>query len=335
VVPSDPYEGLLASKKPPPNDAKGKRKGKAPAHSPESDQDLKQKRKRDNTPEPAQALEQTTKRSKIHHVAEQLVMQSPPVVQAKADIIVEDERRKSQTETSTAEPETPGALSALVNETLQGLEEEELRKKEEENRKKEEPIREGEEERRLHNDRLLGIMEGLGLHPDNPDASSRVVRLPGQGEDRVLTATTNPKTRPSTYVLHDTPILYDRDQRIAQPAPSDEISFLEDGKHGRGGNFDDDTDRRTGRGHQINPEDYENLEEYLSFRGQVLKKYPQYPSADAGEEVHPDVKKVWDKNELWNCNFTKKYLGHAFSHLWPCGCERVRGESENDESEEE
>jgi hypothetical protein len=75
---------------------------------------------------------------------------------------------------------------------------------------------------------------------------------------------------------------------------------LKDGKHGRGGDFDDDPDCCTRRGHQTSREDYEGLEEYLSFRGQVMKKYPQFPSADAEEEVHPEVKKVWDKNELWN-----------------------------------
>jgi hypothetical protein len=113
------------------------------------------------------------------------------------------------------------------------------------------------------------------------------------------------------------------------------ISILKDGKHGRGGDFDDDPDRCTRRGHQISPEDYEGLEEYLSFHGQVMKKYPPFPSTDAEEEVHPEVKNVWDKNELWNCNFSNKNPGYAFGHLWPCGCEKVRVESEDEGSEEE
>lgn len=308
-----------ANTKPPPKDVKRKGKGKAPAHSPESDQGTKHKR--DNAPEPAQALEQTPKKSKTHHAERQLAEQSL-AGQTQADITVEDERRKSQIEENVAYPRRLEAMPILSDEDRNRMEEEEARQK--------------KKDRLLHNFRLEDIMGGLGMHPDNPDTSSMVVQLPEQGESRVLTASTNQRT--STHILHDTPISYDSDQRDAQetqPSPSGERLYLKTGKHGRGGDFDDDLDRRTGRGHQVSTGNQASLEEYLSFRGHVLKKYPQFPRANSEEEVHHEVKKAWNKNELWNCNFSNKYSGYAFSHLWPCGCQKVRGESEDDESEEE
>ncbi|OAL00425.1 hypothetical protein IQ06DRAFT_144702 [Phaeosphaeriaceae sp. SRC1lsM3a] len=150
--------------------------------------------------------------------------------------------------------------------------------------------------------RLEGFMKRTSIDINNPDASSRLVVLHDQDEVRILTASTIPKTgRP---ILHDTAVPLNVNKAKArliqlQASQPVELPFLKDGQHGRHGHFVHDPDRRT------------------------------------GQEVHPEIKKTWEQNELWYNKFTDHYPGFPVNHLWPCGCEKLRGESENGESEEE
>jgi hypothetical protein len=309
-------DAFWADPKPSSNKDTGKGKGNVWAHS--QGQDQGGKSKCGNASEPAHALEQTTKRLKTRHADEKLAEQSL-AGQIRAKSISKDERRKSRIEEKMAEFSKAVEMPKLPDAIAERIEGEDTKAE--------------ADDSKTHNERLERIMGSLDMHPDNQDTSTRVVNLPEQGEDRVLTAVTNPSTK--NHVLHDTRIPHSRGQTQILPARRAEQPFLKDGKHGRGGDFENDPDRRTGRGHEVVPEDQILLEEYLSFRGRVLEKYPRYPGVDAGQEVDPNVKQAWDSMEMWHNKFTNKYAGFVFNHLWPCGCEKVRGESEAGESEEE
>ncbi|KAH8732565.1 hypothetical protein GQ44DRAFT_697817 [Phaeosphaeriaceae sp. PMI808] len=174
-------------------------------------------------------------------------------------------------------------------------------------------------------------MTETGLDPDNLDNSTKVVRL--KREDRILTASKNPKT--GQPILHDTSVPSARNRPsvpVAQPTPVKERPFMKKGKHGRGGDFENDVDRQTGHGHQVSGVEELRLARYLDYRGDVYKKYPKYP---AGEDISSEVKQGWRESELWYMGFKERYPGNGVMHLWPCGCEKMRGDSEDEESEEE
>lgn len=283
-------------------------------------QDQSIKRKHDDTAEPAHVPKQTAKKQKTRH-AEQPTTKPLPTRYTKSKAMIQDERRKSRIEEKMAEfskaakmPKPPG-LDPVQTE-------------EEENAAK-------AEKSKTHDQRMENIMSQLGMHPDNADTSSMVVHLPERGEDRVLTCIVNPHPETQKYILHDTPIPHNRNHAQAPRSTPTEPPFLKEGKHGRGGDFQNDPDRRTGRGHHIALEDQSAHDEYMNFRGVVFKKYPRWPGVDVGEEIDPNIKEAWDDNERWNNKFTYQYAGFGFAHLWPCGCEKVRGESEDEESEEE
>lgn len=290
-------------------------KGKAQARTSEEEQGMK--RKRDNTIEPAQASKQTAKKLKIRQAREQVAEQSAAAdIKPKAQS--KDERRKSRIEEKMAEfnktaiPKLSGAAPKQTPEEDARLKAEDLK---------------------AHNAMMESKMSYMGMHPDSADTSSMVVNLPEEGEDRVLTAATNPSTK--KHVLHDIAIPHDRTQLQTQQPVRTEKPFLKDGKHGRGADFENDPDRRTGRGHEVTPEDQILHDEYIDFRALVYKKYPHYPGVAHGEEVDASIKEAWDDNERWQNSFNYKYGGNMFNHLWPCGCEKLRGESEDEESEEE
>ncbi|KAH3917681.1 hypothetical protein HBH56_043520 [Parastagonospora nodorum] len=276
------------------------------------------KRKRDNTIEPAQTSEQIIKKLKAHQARGRLAKQSAatdikPTAQSK------DERRKSRIEEKMAEFSKTANIPKLSSAAQEQTPEEEVRLK--------------AEDLKAHNTIMESKMAYLGMHPDNAGTSSRVVNLPEEGEDRVLTAVTNPYTK--KHVLHDTAIPHDRTQFQAPQALRAEKPFLKNGKHGRGGDFENDPDRRTGRGHEVTPGDLILHDEYIDFRALVYKKYPGYPGVAQGEEMDTSIKEAWDDNERWHTGFNYKYGGNMFNHVWPCGCEKLRGESEDEESEEE
>jgi hypothetical protein len=102
--------------------------------------------------------------------------------------------------------------------------------------------------------------------------------------------------------------------------------------YGRRGDFQADPDRRTGLGHQIEPEDQLKWNQYKAFRNTLFKQYSDYRKTVNGAPIDSDEKTAWSQWEQWYAEFGKKYPGYAVNHLWPCGCEKV---SDGDESVEE
>ncbi|KAH7088406.1 hypothetical protein FB567DRAFT_628124 [Paraphoma chrysanthemicola] len=196
-----------------------------------------------------------------------------------------------------------------------------------------------EDAQRLAN--LTAFMKDQNLLPDETRdvETTLIVHLPEANEDRILTASWQPKTSIHTGTLvptlHDTPISLDPRQR-RPPNLSTEPPFLKTGMHGRHGDFGNDPDRRTGRGHQVRHEDAVAYEKYLHTRGSVYARYPVYPHSHINDPIDPMTKETWRVNELVAAAFDVKYPGYAVNHLWPCGCEKLRtASSEAADSEEE
>jgi hypothetical protein len=267
------------------------------------------KRKRDYAPELAQAALQTTKKLKTHHSDRQLAEQ-PLEGHTQIDAKSKDASCKVRPREVVEEPKEPEELPIVLDE------------------------RTGNGTDQTHEaSNLQNFMYDIGMHPENPHTSTMVITLPEYSEDRVLTAITNTKT--GQTILHDTPVSRVCFDPAAPAVQAYRKPFLKVGRHGRGGDFEDDCDRQTGRGHEVSLEAYTGLDEYMNYRGQVFRKYPRYPRVGEGEAIHSEVKKSWNENELWYVNFKKTYPGFSVSHLWPCGCEQLRRGSENDESEQE
>lgn len=162
---------------------------------------------------------------------------------------------------------------------------------------------------------------------------SSVIDL-GQNRDKTLPVTTDAKH--SHTFIRDTPISHNRNKlsvQKVQPSVSVEIyepPFLKPGIHGRHGDFDNDDDRLTGRGHQMTLEDERKHHNYLQFCGEFYAMYPTYPALAEGTDIHPDLLKTWIDNEIWYRRFKEKYSGLAPIHLWDCGCEKISDESESE-----
>lgn len=254
------------------------------------------KRKRDDASSPTQDSPQTTKKQKTQQADEQQAQQADP-----EDIVEET---------------TQDIPQASQNRTFRTK---------------------ADAERLLN---LVQFMNDAKLFPDfqYDTETSRVVHLPEKGEDRVITASWQTKKgvisdkRPPT--LHDTPISLDRSQRKPPSRPV-EPPFLKAGNHGRHGDFETDPDRRTGRGHQVTLENEIAHAKYLHTRGTIFKAYPEYPRTASGEPVDPATKESWRANERFAAAFQAQYPGYPVNHLWPCGCEKLRYASEDEESEEE
>ena len=120
--------------------------------------------------------------------------------------------------------------------------------------------------------------------------------------------------------------------RATKPKQCPSAPYLKEGEHGRKGEFQADNDRRTGVGHQFEPDDYLKWSEFKNFRSTIYEQFPHYPKPNQGITIDSETKATWDAWQIWYDEFTKKYPGYAVNHLWPCGCEKVRDE---DESEEE
>ncbi|KAF2033645.1 hypothetical protein EK21DRAFT_108775 [Setomelanomma holmii] len=187
---------------------------------------------------------------------------------------------------------------------------------------------------------LFAFMNDVQLYPDVQETSetSRVVQIPENREDRVLTASWQRKPIEGSHALrptlHDTPIAHNpRDRK--PPKPHNQPPFLNEGTHGRHGNCGIDQNRRTGRGHQLSRENEVTYAKYLDVRGKILQHYPTYPKIKPGEEVNQDTRDAWNDMERYFTSFRAKYPGNQVNHLWPCGCEKLRFGSEEEESEEE
>jgi hypothetical protein len=108
---------------------------------------------------------------------------------------------------------------------------------------------------------------------------------------------------------------------------------LKEGKHGPGGDFDNDRDRMTGRDHNYHPNDAKLYGEYLAIRRAFRDKYPTYPRMKEGEVVDAEMKVARDMWEKWYYGFRERYPGSR-GDQWVCGCQ-VWTEGSEDESEEE
>lgn len=147
--------------------------------------------------------------------------------------------------------------------------------------------------------------------------------------DRSYTTQTN-RAVCFTHVPHG----YDGD--ACPPHPAQELPFLKPGVHGRGGDFDHDPDRQTGRGHQIDPADLRRKREYEARYRAFYTEYPFFPFADGKRKdrvsEHVEGLEELREAERWMRGYREKYAGENVGCLWDCGCEVVR---EGEESEEE
>jgi hypothetical protein len=272
------------------------------------------KRRRDCTPEPAQERQQTPKKPKVGRTERQLAEQSIADL-AQAQVRDRDGHPKTRVDATRIDQQKFDDLPSVLNEISEASA----------------TKAEKELEEALRVDRLHGFMGDIGMHPDNPDASTFVVQLPE--ETRVLTVGTCANTgRP---ILHDTSIPRAHDRTMAHQAHPIQQPYIKVGVHGRHGDFNDDPDRQTGRGHELSLEDLTDLGKYMWFRGQILHRYPRFPQSEAGQEIQPELTEGWNGNERWYIAFKNRYPGLSVGHLWPCGCEKLRGEGEDSDSEEE
>ncbi|RMZ71559.1 nad(P)-binding protein [Pyrenophora seminiperda CCB06] len=168
------------------------------------------------------------------------------------------------------------------------------------------------------------FMDRLGLDSNNPDRSSLILR--GDKEHHVITTVS--KSPNGSVYLFDTTITNDkRDAPITTRVP-----FRKPGNHGRHGDFIDDPDRFTGRGHQMEPVDATRWQKYKSFQNKLEQDRRHNPTKDRGEAINHRTEGRWNEWQNWYGGFLERYPGYAVAHLWPCGCE-VMGDG--NESEEE
>ncbi|KAF1365473.1 hypothetical protein EJ07DRAFT_150968 [Lizonia empirigonia] len=142
------------------------------------------------------------------------------------------------------------------------------------------------------------------------------------------------KKQDEVLYFASSPDSYDGD---ACPSQSpEETPFLKNGRHGRHGDFVDDPDLHTGRGHQVESSDLVRKREYEAKYHEFYKRWPHYPYVDRARRylTSEDVEggKELDEAERWMMGYREKYQGENVGHLWPCGCERL---VDGDESEEE
>ncbi|KAL1799738.1 hypothetical protein ACET3X_000080 [Alternaria dauci] len=165
-----------------------------------------------------------------------------------------------------------------------------------------------------YNDRDYGIYDqnaffnSTGMDPADPDRSSMIVR--GDDGDRILTATSHETFRgPATY-LFETTIPHNAPKR-PRASPTRPVLYLKKGIHGRHGDFQDDPDRLTGVGHQIEPDDQLKWNEYNKFRILLYQQFPHYPAPVNGISIDAEMKETWDQWQRWYGEITKKYPGSS------------------------
>jgi hypothetical protein len=111
------------------------------------------------------------------------------------------------------------------------------------------------------------------------------------------------------------------------------VPYLKEGKHGPGGDFDNDPDCANGKGHDYRPDDAKLHQEYLESRAAFRKMYPRYTEMKDGEVVGAEVKADRDMWESWYFGLRERYPGSR-GDQWVCGCSKLVEES-GEESEEE
>lgn len=179
------------------------------------------------------------------------------------------------------------------------------------------------------------FMKDIGLSRIDPQVATGTVKLNEHGRVRILTMTTRKHHIETQTTLHDTGItdniLKDPSRRIRHDAKP----FLKPGRHGPNGDFEraDDPDLATGVGHNYDPDDLEKYEDHMQTIAEFYKEYPTYPNPVLGQEVDPEVIKMWKEEHNWYRAFKAKYTG-VRGDQWVCGC-RIAMEETGFESEEE
>ncbi|EUC43902.1 hypothetical protein COCMIDRAFT_38172 [Bipolaris oryzae ATCC 44560] len=169
----------------------------------------------------------------------------------------------------------------------------------------------------------IQFMSDTGMDASNLDLSTTIFH--GKNIDRVLTATTNPRT--GAIQFFDTTV-----HRNKSIPPMLHAPFLKHGNHGRHGDFVHDPDRTTGLGHQIASHDHHKWNEFIVFNGMWRHRKPHSVSGREAMLAEREIRETWEKWQIWYGEFVEKYPGYAVAHLWPCGCEKV---IEGYDSEEE
>lgn len=138
------------------------------------------------------------------------------------------------------------------------------------------------------------------------------------------------KTDPITFFT-TVPHGYDADS--CPKHPNEEKPFREAGVHGRRGDFTDDPSLRSGRGHQVEPEDAERKRAYEAKYLALRRQWPYDKRRGMFlMPEHIEEKEELDELERWMMSYRDKYPGESVGHLWPCGCKKW---TDGDESEEE
>ncbi|KAH6616326.1 hypothetical protein C7974DRAFT_401612 [Boeremia exigua] len=114
-----------------------------------------------------------------------------------------------------------------------------------------------------------------------------------------------------------------------------EERFLKPGRHGRHGDFTDDPDLHTGRGHQVNPVDLKQRRAFEAKYRAFHRMWPYWPYVDQEKRwlgsQHAQGKKELDEAERGMRVYREKYQGELVGHLWPCGCVVPRDGNESEE----
>ncbi|CBX91133.1 hypothetical protein LEMA_P061670.1 [Plenodomus lingam JN3] len=170
---------------------------------------------------------------------------------------------------------------------------------------------------------LKTFLQEIGLDSSNAETATTALLGPSKDEHLVITVTQGARGH---LTLHSTTVTrrnFDsrpNNKRIPRP-------YLKDGRHGPGGQFDNDPDRATGQGHDCEPEDARNFETYMGLKWKASRRHPN------GESVFPQAIQDFRALEPWYREYVKQYPGKRLDQ-WPCGCLKVI-EEEGDESEEE
>lgn len=180
---------------------------------------------------------------------------------------------------------------------------------------------------------LKMFMNDVGLDPAQPETATIVMHAANLNEDIILTVTAKECGFISLYNTHIPRSHKDYDgSRVSRSSTIK--PYLKEGQHGRGGQFDNDPDRSTGRGHDYEPEDTRNFHDYLAIEAALHKKYPKWPYKPDGECVDPEIIEIRNAQRTWYNGYARKYSGRLLRD-WPCGCEKLVAQDDAESESEE
>ncbi|KAF2872140.1 hypothetical protein BDV95DRAFT_37284 [Massariosphaeria phaeospora] len=163
----------------------------------------------------------------------------------------------------------------------------------------------------------------LGLDPRSAFTATQIAHLPEENEHQILTAHMPDKiplqifhSGPPTLTFFRTCIPYNAcsQRRARSPAP-----FLKPGRHGPRGQFLNDPDLLTGKGHQVEPADQRKYDEAQKFQQGLWKTYPEYQRTGDRSLLKPEELKRLGEVVAYERLWRKKYPGMNGGE-WQCGC---------------